>query len=59
MGDMLYLVNAKKTITFDMKADWREIAKLKYGWKDEKSGELRAALPDKGYYKKGCNLTKT
>lgn len=40
VGDMLYLVNAKKTITFDMKADWREIAKLKYGWRDEKSGEI-------------------
>lgn len=32
--DMLYLVNAKKTITFDIKADWRETAKLKYGWND-------------------------
>lgn len=40
VGDMLYLVNAKKTITFDMKADWREIAKLKYGWRDERSGEI-------------------
>jgi len=49
VGDMLYLVNAKKTITFDMGADWREIAKLKYGWDDngwEEGGRTGMILID-------------
>lgn len=29
-GDMLYLVSEKKTITFDMKQDWKEMGKLVY-----------------------------